>query len=161
MKKQVLLLLVVAAVVGGANFAGLPLPFVSARAPVDVQQTGAAEGLSQSQTRSDAALADALRTQRSGVQLGGEGVVNALLPDDNDGSRHQRFVLRLASGQTILVAHNIDLAPRIPGLAKGDTVGFHGVYAWNARGGVVHWTHRDPAGRHVAGWLRHRGQTYQ
>ena len=91
----------------------------------------------------------------------GEGVVSAILADDNQGSRHQRFVLRMASGQTVLVAHNIDLAPRIAGLAKGDSVGFNGVFEWNAKGGVIHWTHHDPAGRHIPGWLRHRGQTYE
>jgi hypothetical protein len=156
MKKQVLLLALVAALVGGWNSSGLPLPFVSARAPVGASPAGGAV----SQAQADGAIADAFRAQRSGVQVAGEGVVSALLPDDNEGSRHQRFVLRLASGQTVLVAHNIDLAPRIAELAKGDTVGFNGVYEWNAKGGVIHWTHRDPAGRHTPGWLRHNGQTY-
>src|SRR5690606_18291591 len=50
----------------------------------------------------------------SNRQVQGEGVVVRTLPDDNDGSRHQRFILELPSGQTILIAHNIDLAPRIP-----------------------------------------------
>ncbi len=84
-----------------------------------------------------------------------------ILPDDNDGSRHQRFILRLDSGRTLLVAHNIDLAPRIPALQKGDTVAFHGVYEWNENGGVIHWTHRDPVGQHQPGWLRHDGRTFQ
>jgi ABC-type glycerol-3-phosphate transport system substrate-binding protein len=156
MKKQVLLLALVAALVGGWNSSGLQLPFVSARAPADTSAAGGAG----SQAQADDAIADAFRAQRSGVQVVGDGVVSALLPDDNEGSRHQRFVLRLASGQTVLVAHNIDLAPRIAGLAKGDTVGFNGVYEWNAKGGVIHWTHRDPAGRHTPGWLRHDGRTY-
>jgi hypothetical protein len=156
MKKQILLFVLAAAIVGGWNASGLPLPFVNARAPLDATPAIAAPTPAQSEE----AIADAFRAQRSGVQVAGEGVVSALLPDDNEGSRHQRFVLRLASGQTVLVAHNIDLAARISGLAKGDTVGFNGVYEWNAKGGVVHWTHRDPAGRHAPGWLRHNGQTY-
>lgn len=45
--------------------------------------------------------------------MGGEGVVDRALSDDNDGSRHQRFILRLASGQTLLIAHNIDISLRI------------------------------------------------
>ena len=97
----------------------------------------------------------------SDVQVEGEGVVTRLLADDLDGSRHQRFILRLASGQTILIAHNTDLAPRLNGLREGDTVSFNGEYEWNEKGGTVHWTHRDPAGRHVAGWLKHKGRTYQ
>jgi hypothetical protein len=97
----------------------------------------------------------------SHAQVQGSGVVVRILPDDEDGSRHQRFILRTPSGQTLLVAHNIDLAPRVSGLSVGDTVDYSGEYVRNAKGGVVHWTHHDPSGRHVAGWLKHAGQTYQ
>ena len=107
------------------------------------------------------AIEKAFRERQSGVQVMGEGVVAALLSDDNQGSRHQRFILRLESGQTVLVAHNIDLAARIVSLGKGDSVAFHGVYEWNDKGGVIHWTHHDPAGRHIPGWLKHEGQTYE
>lgn len=107
------------------------------------------------------AIQSAFNEQRSGVQVQGEGVVSKLLADDNDGSRHQRFILTLPSGQTLLVAHNIDLAPRIASLKSGDSVAFSGVYEWNAKGGVIHWTHHDPAGHHQAGWLKHAGQIYQ
>lgn len=107
------------------------------------------------------ALARAYETRASNLQVEGEGKVTRVLPDDNDGSRHQRFILELASGQTLLVAHNIDLAPRIPSLTVGDTVAFFGEYEWNERGGVIHWTHHDPQGRHAGGWLRHEGKIYQ
>lgn len=113
------------------------------------------------QTSSYDAVQAAFNKQRSGVQVNGEGVVSKLLADDNDGSRHQRFILTLPSGQTLLVSHNIDLAPRIASLKPGDSVSFNGVYEWNDKGGVIHWTHSDPSGRHEAGWLRHAGQTYQ
>ncbi len=94
-------------------------------------------------------------------QITGSGRVVALLADDRDGSRHQRFILRLASGQTLLVAHNIDLAPRVRRLDVGDSVSFYGEYVWNEQGGVLHWTHRDPQGSHPGGWLEHRGRRYQ
>lgn len=97
----------------------------------------------------------------AGRQVQGDGVVTRVLTDDNDGSRHQRFIIRLASGQTLLVAHNIDLAPRVSNISVNDTVQFNGEYEWNSQGGVVHWTHHDPAGRHVGGWLKHQGRTYQ
>ena len=89
------------------------------------------------------------------------GIVERLLPDDNEGSRHQRFILKMDSGQTLLIAHNIDLALRINGLQRGDEVKFRGQYELNDRGGVVHWTHDDPRGNHPAGWLEHNGKRYQ
>jgi hypothetical protein len=106
-------------------------------------------------------LAAAYQNQQSNLQVYGDGVVSRVLADDLDGSRHQRFILTLSTGQTLLVAHNIDLAPRVSGLTIGDTVAFYGVYEWNDKGGVIHWTHHDPNGRHVAGWLKHGGNTYQ
>jgi hypothetical protein len=83
------------------------------------------------------------------------------LPDDLDRPRHQRFIVQLESGQTLLMSHNIDIAPRIDGLEVGDSVNFNGEYVWNAKGGVIHWTHRDPQGKHVAGWVIHKGRTYK
>lgn len=103
----------------------------------------------------------AAASYRDGQQARGAGTVIRVLPDDNDGSRHQRFILRLDSGRTLLIAHNIDLAPRVSGIREGDTVEFFGEFAYNDKGGVIHWTHHDPQGRHPGGWLRHRGRTYQ
>jgi hypothetical protein len=109
----------------------------------------------------DRAIDRAFKLRTSGIQVEGEGVVTRILADDTEGSRHQRFILRLASGQTVLVAHNIDLAARVAGLEEGDSVRFYGQYEWNEKGGTVHWTHRDPQGKHAAGWLKHNGRTYQ
>lgn len=94
-------------------------------------------------------------------EVTGTGTVIRVLPDDTRGGRHQRFILRLASGDTLLVAHNIDLAPRVAPLRIGDTIEYRGEYVWNAQGGLVHWTHRDPEGHHEAGWLRREGQVFQ
>jgi hypothetical protein len=116
-------------------------------------------GASDSSTGS--VLARAFENRQSNLQVAGEGEVLRVLSDDNDGSRHQRFILRLGSGQTLLVAHNIDLAPRISSLQTGDLVEFFGEYEWNPNGGVIHWTHHDPQGNHVSGWLKHHGKTYK
>lgn len=97
----------------------------------------------------------------AGSQFESEGTVVRVLADDNEGSRHQRFIVRLASGRTVLIAHNIDLAPRVEDLAAGDTVAFSGEFEDNDKGGVVHWTHHDPNGHHTSGWIRHHGRTYQ
>lgn len=109
----------------------------------------------------DSPVGRAFNARASGVEVEGEGAVTRILADDLTGDRHQRFVVRLASGQTILIAHNIDIAPRVDGLREGDGVGFKGEYVWNEEGGIIHWTHHDPKGRHVAGWLKHNGRVYQ
>jgi hypothetical protein len=99
--------------------------------------------------------------QLSDVQVSGTGTVVKILADDNQGSRHQRFLLRLENGHVILVAHNIDLAPRLNSLREGTRVSFYGEYEWNDKGGVVHWTHHDPSGNHPHGWLEYLGEKYQ
>ena len=109
----------------------------------------------------EAVLKQAFENEQSDIQVEGEGTVWKTLPDDNKGTRHQRFILKLSSGQTLLVAHNIDLADKIKGLKKGDKVAFYGEYEWSEQGGVIHWTHHDPSGRHTDGWLKHDGRLYQ
>lgn len=109
-------------------------------------------------TAGDQAIAAAFSSRASAVEVQDSGVVTRVLSDDNEGSRHQRFIVRLASGQTLLIAHNIDIAPRLEPLNVGDTVEFRGEYVWNDQGGVIHWTHHDPSGGHEAGWLK-RGST--
>ncbi len=110
---------------------------------------------------SDSIISDAFLNKRSKLEVLGEGVVAKLLPDDNSGSRHQRFLIRLSSGYKLLIAHNIDLSPKITSIKKGDLIEFHGQYEWNKKGGVVHWTHKDPRGTHISGWLKHNGKIYE
>lgn len=103
----------------------------------------------------------AYENRQSDVQVRGSGKVVKVLADDTKGSRHQKMILSGPSGLRLLIAHNIDLAPRIENLREGDTVEYYGEYEWNQKGGVIHWTHHDPGGRHIDGWLKHRGKTYQ
>lgn len=103
----------------------------------------------------------AYQNQISNLQVEGAGVVEKVLQDDTEGSRHQRLILRVGDEQTVLIAHNIDLAPRVEGIEKGDRLEFFGEYEWNKKGGVIHWTHRDPGGKHIDGWLRHKDKMYQ
>lgn len=87
------------------------------------------------------------------------GRVTRLLSDDDEDSRHQRFIVTLASGRTLLIAHNLDLASRVP-VALGDRIAFRGQYEYNDLGGLVHWTHADPLGIEEGGWIRHRRRLY-
>lgn len=98
-------------------------------------------------------IKEAFAEQLNDVQVQAIGKLKKILPDDNEGSRHQRFIVELSTGDTILIAHNIDLAPRVENLSIGDNIEFYGVYEYNPQGGVVHWTHHDPQGQHIGGWL--------
>jgi len=144
MKKYLFLALIAVLAYGYIQERNMPLPFLSSKTQND-----------------DSVIQQAYNNRQSDLQVQGEGVVTKLLRDDLDGSRHQRFILRLGSGHSLLMAHNIDLAPRIGNLKTGYTVAFYGEYEWNAQGGVIHWTHNDPNGRHVGGWLRHNSKTYK
>ena len=155
--KQLLALVVFALILVGINSLNkqqmLDTEFARSQMPL-VTDTQDAAG-------SDVLIVDAFNNGRSNVQLGGIGQVSRLLPDDNEGSRHQKFLVTLESGHSLLISHNIDLAPRIDNLRKGDTVEFYGEYEWNNKGGLIHWTHHDPKGKHPGGWIKHRGKVYQ
>ena len=115
----------------------------------------------QEQTVSVDQLKHAFENEISNLQVEGSGVVKAILRDDTKGSKNQRIIVAFPSGQSVLVAHNIDLAPRVENLNKGDVIAFFGEYEWNPKGGVIHWTHHDPQNKHVAGWLKHNGRLYR
>lgn len=107
-------------------------------------------------------MLDAFKNKESNVIVENvAGTVEALLPDDIEGDRHQRFIIRIARNQTLLIVHNIDMAPRIDDLIKGDRVSVKGEYEWNERGGLIHWTHKDPCSSHEDGWIDYRNIRYQ
>lgn len=118
---------------------------------------------SQSVADSQRELISLAKSQRSGQMVEFQARVVKLLNDDNDGARHQRFLLAVdfepSPVDSVLVAHNIDLAPRVP-VDEGSVIRIYGQYEWNDRGGVVHWTHHDPGGRHAEGWIELDGQRY-
>ncbi len=96
----------------------------------------------------------------TGTWIDIKGVVTRLLSNDNDGSRHQRFIIDIGNRQTLLIAHNIDLAKRVP-VGIGDRVQVRGMYEWNDLGGLVHWTHHDPQGIEDGGYVRYRRNDYR
>jgi hypothetical protein len=102
----------------------------------------------------------AYAAHRSGQWLETSGRVSRVLGDDNEGARHQKFILELDDGHTVLVSHNIDLANRIPA-REGLSLSVRGRYEWNERGGVIHWTHHDPDGRQQGGWIKVDGLRYE
>ena len=103
-------------------------------------------------------LVDLYTNKQSGQMLEVAGKVLKILSDDNQGSRHQRFIIK-SNNLTVLIAHNIDLAQKIP-VDIGDQVLVYGQYEWNNQGGVIHWTHYDPQGKHEGGWIKHEKKVY-
>lgn len=149
-----------------AAYLGLDLqqsqPLIPSASDTTTETLDSEPNLVPSQTTDDLdRIARAFQQRQSDLQVRSSGQVVTVLPDDHEGSRHQKFILELPNGQTVLVAHNIDLAPRIQNIQKQDQVEFYGEYEYSDKGGVIHWTHHDPARKHVDGWLKHQGRTYQ
>ncbi|MEP6787237.1 MAG: DUF3465 domain-containing protein [Acidobacteriota bacterium] len=127
---------------------------------IDVVLFACCGGVAQKSSEANG-IEQAFKQHKSGVQVEDEGEITRLLSDDTAGIVHQRFIVRSSSGQTVLLEYNTDVSPRIEDLKVGETVDFAGEYIWNEQGGIVHWTHHDPGGRHEPGWLKHNGRTYQ
>lgn len=109
----------------------------------------------------NAAVERAFAEHRSGIEVTAQGTVTRILTDDKGPSgTHQRFVIRLSGlSQTVLVDNNVDIGKRVA-LAPGDEVVVRGEYVWNAEGGLIHFTHHDPAHTHEDGWIEWRGVRY-
>lgn len=150
MKKQFLLYLTIC----------LALSFNACYAPNNAQQLESAT-VSSAVTMDAGAIVEAYGAHRNLPQVQGSGIVVKLLKDDTNGSQHQKFLLKVSDNITILIAHNIDLAPRVDTIQVGDTVAFKGEYVYTPKGGTVHWTHKDPRGNHEGGWLQLNGKKYE
>ena len=131
-----------------------PPPYLTRRVPGDVLPIPA--GFPDEGVRIEDAMAHEMRD----VWVIGTGTLERILRDDTKRPRHQRFVVRVFPGRTVLIAHNIDLAPRVP-VKHGDTLTFRGRYEWNDQGGIVHWTHRDRRDKRAGGWIVWKGQNFR
>ncbi|MBV8117201.1 MAG: DUF3465 domain-containing protein [Candidatus Eremiobacteraeota bacterium] len=111
----------------------------------------------------DAAVCDAFQAGRSHVEVVADGaVVRVLGVAPGRVSPHEGFLLRLSSGCSTIVRveANTDFTGTFA-LAPGDPVVVKGEYEYYPRGGVIHWTHRDPRGRHEGGYITVHGHTYE
>jgi len=136
------------------------LSLAACHAPNNAQQLESA-AISSATNMDAGAIVEAYGAHRNLPQVQGSGIVVKVLKDDTNGLQHQKFLLKVSNNITILIAHNIDLAPRVDDIHEGDVVGFNGEYIYTPKGGTVHWTHKDPRGNHAAGWLEHNGKKYE
>lgn len=85
-----------------------------------------------------------------------EGVIKEILPEDKLGRPHQKFILSV-QGIKVQVVHGMDYG-RIP-LRTGVKVQVCGEFL-NSQGGMIHWTHFDPAAHHPDGFIALDGEIY-
>lgn len=119
-------------------------------------------GCSTTQAPDDGALCDAYTGGRSHVEVVADGSVTRVLGmQPGRTSPHEGFLFRLASGCDVIVRveANTDFTGPIP-LQPGDRVTVKGEYEFYPLGGVIHWTHRDPRGRHEGGYIQAGGKLY-
>jgi len=88
-----------------------------------------------------------------------EARVVLLLPDIEDLGKFQEFKIELENGHVLRVLHDLDESNRVP-LAVSSKIRLRGEYDWSVDGGVIHWTHDDPAGQREGGWIDYLGQRY-
>lgn len=114
-------------------------------------------------TPDDAALCSAFRDARSHVEVVADGRVTAVLGvAQGRVSPHEGFLMHVGSGCDVVVRveANTDFTGEFS-LARGEPVVVKGEYEYYPRGGVIHWTHRDPRGRHEGGYIEIGGRRYQ
>jgi hypothetical protein len=121
---------------------------------------GADNAFTNSAVTDETEVAAAQNNRASHVQVTCTLPVKRMLRPDDKGEKHEKFLLQLSNGSTILVAHNVSRAPSVP-VEAGDIVTVHGEYIWNNKGGVIHWTHASDTPRHAGGYIDFKGRRYQ
>jgi uncharacterized protein DUF3465 len=100
---------------------------------------------------------------RSHIEVVADGVVTRVLgTQPGVSSPHEGFLMRLQSGCNLVVRveANESFTGVIP-LNAGERVTVKGEYEYYPLGGVIHWTHRDPRGRHPDGYVIAGSTRYQ
>jgi hypothetical protein len=117
-------------------------------------------GVTSPQSIDQSQLLQAQANQAKKVEIIFSARVKKILPDDTKGLPHQRLILAVENGSTVLLAHDIKYAPKVP-VQVGDMLVVKGEYIWNRKGGVVHWTHHSDSPRHEGGYIEFGGQKYE
>lgn len=133
-------------------------PPSAASAPRSTRPTG--NGATAADAGGEQRLGKAIAKHESSVWVEVECDVVKLLPDDTETPKHQKFLVEVVSGDTLLVAHNIDTAPRVP-LKVGQSIVIRGRYEWSDKGGLLHFTHRDSDKGRPRGWIEAGGRRYE
>ncbi len=117
----------------------------------------------QNQQKSSTGLVDIYQAQKDHlkhVEVIVKAKVYKMLSYDLYGLPHERFLIKLNNNSTVLIAHDLKMAPCVP-LKANDDVTIKGEYIWNNLGGVIHWTHHTDTAFHVGGYILFNNKTYQ
>ena len=94
----------------------------------------------------------------SAVEVIASGQVARLLGSYTSATgTHEGFELH-SGALTLRVENNTTITGVIP-LSKGEAVSLQGQYECND--GVIHWTHHDPRGHHIGGFIEAGGKIYR
>lgn len=108
----------------------------------------------------DSALVEAVNSGRGVDYIEAANLVaTQILPDDTDGSAHQKWKGRLSNGIEIMVVFNIDDYDRVP-IRKGDRFSVGGQFIQEGKRRVIHWLHEDPRHRRPDGYVYLNGNIY-
>jgi hypothetical protein len=108
----------------------------------------------------DSQILQAYEAKRRVNFVEGAGMeVVKLLPDDNSGLKHQKWVVRLSNGKQMQAVYNTDMCPYVP-LQVGDVVAMGGMFLWTGNSGMIHWLHHDPRGNRPDGYVMVNGKYY-
>ncbi len=113
-------------------------------------------------TPDNQAVCDAYAAARSHVEVIVRGPVTRVLGvAPGRVSPHEGFLMRVRArcDLTVRVESNVFFTGRFP-IARGERVQVKGEYEYYPRGGVIHWTHRDPRLRHQGGYVEVGGHWY-
>ncbi len=104
-------------------------------------------------------IVQAFQTRTSNVFVEAPAKVVWVYPEVDENVRYQEFAVRLENGHRMRIRHSLDEARRVP-LQKNLEIRFRGEFDWTSDGGLIHWTHDDPAGLRDAGWIEVDGKRY-
>lgn len=85
--------------------------------------------------------------------------VSKVMEDDTLGKPHQRWYVRLSSGDEVFCVYNLDMGKRVP-LKLGDVISMGGEFKWTSRGALLHWLHHDPRNNRPDGFVEVGGTRY-
>ena len=111
----------------------------------------------------DPSLARAYADGRSHVEVQTRGTVVRVLGDRvGPSGEHVGFLIRADDlpRRLVRVEVNEDLTGPVA-VRAGEPVTLRGEYAYDSRGGVIHWTHHDPRHRHPDGFVLIGGHRYE